>query len=135
MKFCKQCGQGNPADAKFCIQCGDKLVAEGEAPVGLPPPIPYQGPAYMQVAPQQQTDGMCIASMVLEILSIWIYPLGIILGVLGIVFSMRGKQQLLLDKSLKGAGFAAAGYVCGIIGTAISGIFWVVIIIAVIVAN
>lgn len=92
MKFCTQCGRGNVDDADFCIQCGMKLGAEGEAPVGVPLPIPYQGPAYVQVAPQQQTDGMCIASMVLGIVSIWMSPLGIVLGPLAIYYANRGQR-------------------------------------------
>jgi len=43
---------------KFCNHCGAKLAIETEVPPGLPKPGPYQGPAYMQVVPQQRTEGI-----------------------------------------------------------------------------
>ncbi len=50
MRFCNECGQGNPDDAAFCVQCGTTLTGQqggpdtGEAPpegtAGVPAPPP-----------------------------------------------------------------------------------------------
>ncbi|MBN1289037.1 MAG: DUF4190 domain-containing protein [Actinobacteria bacterium] len=40
MKYCENCGQGNPDDATFCAQCGGSLeaqVAAGETAAGASP--------------------------------------------------------------------------------------------------
>lgn len=57
MKFCNQCGQGNPDDAAFCVQCGTSVdegagaappVVEGAAPPPVegaaPPPMEGEAP-------------------------------------------------------------------------------------------
>jgi hypothetical protein len=133
MKVCDSCGQGNTDDAAFCNRCGAKLATGGPAltePAGITPPTgTYQLQPYVQVVAQQTTDGMCLVSMVLGIVSIWMYPLGIVLGPLAIYFAKQGNNNLLADPHLKGASFATAGRVCGIIGTVISSIVVVSLII------
>lgn len=82
----------------------------------------------MQPAGMGQPDGMgdnkgwAIAALVLGILSIvfaWIYVyVGLILGVVGIVVSVKARK-------LVPSGISTGGFVCSIIGTALSAVLLV----------
>ncbi len=61
-----------------------------------------------------KTDGKAIAGFVCGLLSVFIA--GIILGILGIVFSARALSRIGADKTRKGKGLAIAGLVLGIVG-------------------
>ena len=73
------------------------------------------------VQPQQGSNPMAIAGLVLGIVSVvfaFIYTwIGLIAGVIAIVLSVKGRK-IEVKK-----GMATAGLVLGIIGTSISGIF------------
>jgi len=97
-------------------------------PTSFSPPFGY--PPYV-AAPAPRYVGMSIASMVLGIISIVMYPIGLILGALGIIFWKTARDELNIDRTASGAGFATAGLVCGIVGASISAIFWIVVLIAV----
>ncbi|PBC74518.1 hypothetical protein [Fibrobacter intestinalis] len=71
---------------------------------------------------------MAVASLVLSILALilafsLVYGwLGLILGILAIIFAVLGKKSL--ENQNKSTGVATAGLVMGIIATAICGITW-----------
>jgi len=74
-----------------------------------------------------RTSGLSITAMILGILSlvlVWAPFVGIILGILGIIFGGIGMGQTRRDPNLGGRGMAIAGLVCGIIGVAI----WVILV-------
>ena len=72
----------------------------------------------------RRTSGMCIAALVLGIVSIpgsfIVYGvLGLILGVLAVIFAILGIRSTRRPE-VKGRGLAIAGLVCGIVGFLIS---------------
>ena len=84
-----------------------------------PPPPQYGAPAPGAPGAQPKTSGKAITSLVTGILSlpgICCWPLGLVLGIVGIVFGVLGRKDI--DNSqgqLKGAGLALAGMICGAI--------------------
>jgi len=105
-----------------------------------PPPLPgqpwpqqqqsYYPPNYFLKPP---TSGKAIASLVLGIASIPIWPIGWILGPLGFIFGINSKKEIRSGRG-SGEGLAMAGMVTGIIGTVTSILFvaWMLVWILVI---
>ncbi len=92
-RFCVKCGSPLDESMQFCRQCGQPVQ-----PTAVYPP-PY-APQPMYVVPQTSPGrGFGIASMVLGIASLVIYPFTLILAVLAIVFAQVARNK---------------GYVCGI---------------------
>jgi hypothetical protein len=79
-----------------------------------------------------RTSGLAIASLILGILSLvfcWApYFIGVIMGVLAIVFGGVAMGQTGRDPALGGRGMAIAGLICGIIGVVIFVILVIVVI-------
>lgn len=70
----------------------------------------------MEIQQQQQTtNGKAIASMVLGILSILIPYVGIILGILGIIFAKKSFVEINVGKQ-NGKGMAITGLTTSIVG-------------------
>ena len=63
----------------------------------------------------EQTNSSAVISLVLGILSLVIPWLGLILGIIGIVFYVKAKKALKVTQE-KGSGIALAGLICSIIG-------------------
>ncbi len=63
----------------------------------------------------EQTNSSAIIALVLGILSLVIPWLGLILGIIGIVFYVKAKKALNVPQE-KGSGIALAGLICSIIG-------------------
>ncbi len=77
---------------------------------------------------------MAIAGMVLGILSIpfvFIPFIGIVLGILGLIFGIVGRNRSQSNPALGGKGMAIAGIVTGIIGAILSAVIIVIGIVAV----
>ncbi len=151
MKFCNQCGQGNPDDAAFCVQCGTPVdegagaappVIEGAAPPpmedaappvpGMPPPPPgmpgMPPPGYAPLA-RRQTDGMAVAALIMGIGGFFICPL--VFGVMAVIFGYLGRGNIQKSGGvLEGDSFCTAGIILGFIQIGISLFFiilWVII--------
>ena len=79
--------------------------------------------------PQQPTNGAAVASLVCGILSIptfCLYGLGLVLGILAVVFaivSKKGQDNM--------SGMAIAGMITGIIGALITAVIWIIALLAV----
>ncbi|WP_413405380.1 DUF4190 domain-containing protein [Paenibacillus amylolyticus] len=73
------------------------------------PPPPYVVP---------KTNGKSITSLVLGILSVTIPYVGILIGIVAILFASLAFKEIRVRME-QGRGLAIAGLVCGIIGTAI----------------
>jgi uncharacterized Tic20 family protein len=78
-----------------------------------------------------QTNGKSIAAMVLGILAIIIPYIGLILGIIAIVFAKISLNEIK-KRGDNGRGFAITGLVCGIVGTVL---YAVIITLAVIVLS
>ena len=112
----------------------------------VPPQQPYPGqqqygnqPQYGQAPPPVELDekakNFSIGSMVCGIVGLilcWIPFVGLILSVLGIVFYMLAKKNMLPGQQ---NGMATAGLVCGIIGLVISAIVTIITCVAIGVAS
>lgn len=115
-----------------------------------PPQPPYQDP-YAQSAGQQaygqqsyypqlqpnKTDGKAVVSLILGILSISTscsYGFGLIFGIPGLILAMLSRkstqqQPYGTPNSGNNAGLATAGMICSIIGTVLSAIMLIILII------
>lgn len=80
-----------------------------------------------QYQPAPPANGKAIASLVLGILSIIIPWLGFILGIIGIVLANKAFKEIA-NYQQGGRGMAVAGLTTSIIGTAIWGLFILLII-------
>ncbi|GGG14346.1 DUF4190 domain-containing protein [Paenibacillus aceti] len=94
-----------------------------------PPPFPPGPP----VVPK--TNGKSIAALVLGILSTLfiLFPyIGIILGIMAIIFSSLSLKEIK-RRYEQGRGMAIAGMVCGIIGTIITGIILIFMVLVLVI--
>ncbi|MDX1652615.1 MAG: DUF4190 domain-containing protein [Brumimicrobium sp.] len=81
-----------------------------------------------QAAPQ--SNGMATASLILGICSIvlfWLWFVGVICGVLAIIFGVVAKNKIKANPNMGGAGAAKGGLITGIIGIVI----WLIMVIVV----
>lgn len=117
--LCQNCGNQNDPTCKFCTFCGAELKSEENSPVTPEPNYNTynEAPQSPNQAPQDG-QGFAIASLVLGILSICCCASFI--GVLGIIFGVLAK-----NKGYKGA-MATAGLICGIVGTVLWVIFFII---------
>lgn len=73
-------------------------------------------------------------TLVLGILSIvlsWCFPVGLVLGFIGIARARAGFRELESSPGLQGRGLLEAGRICSIFGTVIASIqaaFWMIVI-------
>ncbi|MBP1991470.1 DUF4190 domain-containing protein [Paenibacillus eucommiae] len=84
--------------------------------------------------PPPRTNGKSIAAMVLGICSLVIPYLGLIIGIVAIVFASISFKEIKRTGE-QGKGMAIAGLVCGIIGTALYALIIIIIILVVVVFN
>lgn len=76
-----------------------------------PPPYPPGGwPA------SRAPSGLAIASMVVGIVGICMYPLGVPAGIVAIILGIVALRKIKADDSISGDGFAWAGIVTGAVG-------------------
>lgn len=100
----------------------------------IPPEEPQRSAAESSASPPQpvgstgsQTSGMAIAALVLGICGIVLCP--VVLSVPAIVFGAIAMRDINRDPGLDGKGMAIAGFVTGIVGTAL-GVILIIILIA-----
>ncbi|MFT5423018.1 MAG: hypothetical protein ACI89L_000791 [Phycisphaerales bacterium] len=106
-----------------CIGCGYNMFG-----LSVGQHCPECGRPVMLGASNYATSGKAIASMVLGILSIIgcvAYGLpGVILGGLAVIFARLARKDIVAGRvSPTSQGFATAGFVCGLIGLILGGIF------------
>lgn len=64
---------------------------------------------------KNQTNNNSVISLTLGILSLFIPFIGLILGIIGIIFSRKAEKQIN-NTNENGRGLATAGLICSIIG-------------------
>jgi hypothetical protein len=65
------------------------------------------------------TNGKAIAALVLGIVGLVICP--IVCSILAIIFGRQAKGEIAANPAMEGGGMAQAGYIMGIVGTAVYG--------------
>jgi hypothetical protein len=98
-------------------------------PTGYPPQAGYGYGNPYATAPR--SEPLAIAALVCGIVAIPFCGLGIVLGILGLVFGIIAIRKI--DRSqgaLTGRGLALAGAICGGVGLAINVLYWGAVIIA-----
>jgi hypothetical protein len=67
---------------------------------------------------ERRTSGAAIASLVLGIVGVTVFPL--VPSILAVVFGSRARDEVRADAAVSGDGLATAGIILGWIGVAIS---------------
>lgn len=107
-------------------QASDGRWYPPQAQPGVAPPPPSHA-----MAPP--SNGMATAALVLGIISIclfWAFGVGVVLGVLAIIFGVVGKKKASSLPGQFASGRAVAGLVTGIIGVVAGGIFFMAVVAA-----
>ena len=105
-----------------------QIVSSSPAPSASPSPVNTQAsstssPVYSD--PTASYSGLSIASMVLGIVSLLIWPFAIVTGILGLIFGAVTLKNCQPRGPQRGRGFAITGLVTSIIALA----FWIIIIV------
>lgn len=111
-----------------CVSCG--YVLRG---VAIDQPCPECGTPVAHSIGSRPSSGHAVASLVLGVLAF--FTCGLVLGPLAIYFGAKARKQIdtgLTDPGSKG--IATAGYICGIIATAIWGAFALFYVAAIVLA-
>lgn len=121
--YCPQCGTQHSDDALFCSNCGLKFAEKEPIQDFMAGTVPPSAPAtgYSKKA---------IAGFVLSLVGM--FCMGLILGILGIIFSRQGMRECNENPTMQGRGLATAGLIISIldiVGWAISIVFTVFYII------
>ena len=111
--YCPNCGAQNAEGSKYCQSCGTALT--GTAQTTETAPKPATAPQAQPVTQATRTSGLAVASLVLGILSFPLYFVGVILGVLAIIFGALAIGKTNREPNLGGKGMAVAGLVLGIV--------------------
>ena len=115
---CTSCRHFNSIDAVFCSRCGAKLTS-------VSTPVDVAAP---QLATLRSSNAVTV--LVLGILSV------VVCGVLGPIAWWMGKRELDAitygELPASGLGMTKAGYICGIVGTALFAItlVWVAFVLS-----
>jgi len=130
---CLGCGQQLSVDEDraglnvTCSHCNQIIRVPRIPPAGVPPapsqpvewpPAGYKPPSCLPHAARPYavmgTSGKATASLVLGIVSL--FCLGVITGILAVVFGVIAQNEIRRNPSLTGSGLATAGIIIGIIG-------------------
>lgn len=121
--FCNLCGHQNADGSQFCGKCGQPLgsASASVGAFGAPPPLdptasPFPQPsasgAPVVTDPNAPTDAKAVASLILGILSLTIFP--IIAGIPAIILGHVSRSAIKKSLGrLKGEGMALAGLIMG----------------------
>ncbi len=111
---CANCGTENHEDLHFCEQCGAAL---GQAPAN--PATPYYGPAGWAPYMAPVMSDKAVIAFILGIAGLIFCPF--ILSIPAIVLGKISQDEIRRSRgTLRGEGYATAGYILGIIGVAIT---------------
>jgi hypothetical protein len=121
---CQNTGQTFAAQPNWAPVAPATANWEPQAP---PPPL----------APQRQGDmrtpGKVVAALVLGIAGVVLFPIGLILGTLAIIYAVKGRKELQNSPTgTPGDGMATAGLVLGIVGLVVGLVGGVVVMSAVV---
>lgn len=101
--YCPNCGVQNDARLNYCRSCG--------------------APLYETAQMKQQTDGLCLAGMIIGIVSIITFYL-LIPSIIGLVLSIKGYKKY---NGGKNKGFALVGIITSAVSLALFAVLFEVI--------
>jgi len=120
---CPNCGQEAPEGAAFCPYCAAPLQEGTSAPPTQPAQAPPT-PAYAVPAVPTRTSGLAIGGLVTGILGIIIscvfWPIGVILGLAGLVLGILGLNEIKKQPGMQGKEMAIIAIVLGALGLVIA---------------
>ncbi len=103
--YCPQCGMQHNDDAFFCAACGLKFAEKETAQEFMAGAVP-------PVQPASTYCGKAIAGFVLSLVGL--FCMGLVLGILGIFFSVKAMRECDQNPALQGRGLAVAGLIISI---------------------
>ncbi len=138
---CAQCGKGicqactvNLGGRYYCVECSKNPIQPMAQPAQ--PQAGYQQyQPYGYYVPPKTSNGLCIAGMILGILSLitsWCYGGGFLFGLAGLIMGAIGVKQVKQQPDKQtGSGMGVAGIVTGSLGVLISLIIIIIAIAAI----
>lgn len=129
-KVCNFCGNVLNDTDKFCTKCGAVINDSNVSEQNVNTQTNYNAQANYNV--NNASNGSAVAAMIMGIIALiffWAPIVPIILGVLALVFGIKGLNQSNTLPLNKGKGMGISGIVCGSIALII-GIFYTIIWIA-----
>jgi len=110
---CPRCGHKNLPDSRFCNKCGAAVVADAAATIQPPP--------------SQSASARAIIALILGLLSI--FMLGFIAGIPAMILAKHEEDEIKRGTSpIAGEMLAKLGFWLGLIGTVLSGLTILLII-------
>ena len=131
MKKCSSCGADLLDESAFCPSCGaraDGAVRQGMEQNAYGAAGNGQVPQNAAQSLQKPMNGVGLAGMIVGIIAgifCWVPVLGLVLGIVGIVLSVKGLRR---NAQCSMGGFAVAGLVLSIFSVAIGGIYSLVLL-------
>lgn len=115
--FCPNCGSKNDEDSNFCFSCGVQIKPSNDAETHTeseekPAPKDDNGVIYTKSPPSPYDNDKNVIALIGFILSF-------VVGVPGIVCSAIGLKNAALNGGVRYS-FAKAGFIIGIVNTAVS---------------
>ncbi len=121
--FCPNCGVPVSDGANFCEKCGAPVAIAEENTTAWGAEMNANTFYAQPAAPvATKSSGKGVAGFVLALVGM--FTGGLILGILGIIFSVMGLKEIGRDPSLTGRGMALAGLIISIVQLA----FWAFIL-------
>lgn len=126
-KVCNFCGNVLNDDDKFCTKCGAVMGTESTNQQNVNTQTGYNTQANYNV--NNANNGIAVAAMVVGIIGLicfWAPLIPVVLGVLGLVFGIKGLNKSNTMPQNTGKGMSIAGIVCGSIAMVIGMIYTII---------
>ncbi len=126
LRDCPACGESVGVRARHCPYCGKRL--RGRGPSG-----PWdEGPPRYDWEPERGSFVLTLGTLSLVCLLVVCWPVGAILGITSWVMGQKDLAQMRANRmDPDGYNLTQAGWVCGIIGTALNGAIMLLILLAI----
>jgi predicted Zn finger-like uncharacterized protein len=123
LRECPACGEHIHRDSRRCYHCGERFGGEREGD-GLPP-LTSRDPVRRDCEPHRGAMVLTFGVLSLVLLSVGcLWPVGAVLGVVAWVMGRGDLGKIRRgDMDPAGQGLTQAGWICGLIGTLLNGLF------------
>jgi predicted Zn finger-like uncharacterized protein len=122
LRECPACGRQVHRDSRRCYHCGERF-GRGDRDLDGLPGLTFHDPVRRDCEPHRGPLVLTFGVLSLVLLSIC-FPVGAVLGVVAWVMGQVDLRKLRRgDMDPAGQGLTQAGWICGIIGTLLNGLF------------